>query len=299
MDVTVVIPAYNSAATLQRALQSVFAQTVSPAQVIVVDDGSSDDPAAALAPWQARVQLVRQANAGAAAARNHGVSLACTPWVAFLDADDYWHPDKLRRQVQALAQQPQLQLCCTGFRNVSADDPLLPWPALNDAPVLIDRAFSQTFEQPYLATPTVVLRRDAFEQAGGFREGLRTAEDVDLWLRLAWRHPIGRLPATLVTVVVTPGSTTARRQDGVFIDNLQVIDQFIADHPQFAQRHWASVRRARAKVLEDWGSQALSGGDASMARSQLLASLRQRPAVRPALLLAKALLAAALPGILR
>lgn len=299
MDVAVVIPAYNSAATLGRALQSVFAQTVTPAQVIVVDDGSSDDPAAALAPWQARVQRVRQANAGAAAARNRGVALARTEWIAFLDADDYWHPDKLRRQWQALAQQPQLQLCCTGFRNLMADDPLLPWPATDDAAVVIDRDFSQTFERPYLATPTVMLRRDAFEQAGGFREGLRTAEDVDLWLRLAWRHPIGRLPATLVTVVVTPGSTTARRQDGVFIDNLQVIDQFIADHPQFAQRHPRSVRRARAKVLEDWGSQALCGGEAALARRQLLASLRQRPAGRPALLLAKALLAGAWPGMLR
>lgn len=292
LRVAVIIPVYNSAATLERALQSVYTQTIAAAEVIVVDDGSADDPARVVSRFGSWVHFVSQANAGAAAARNKGVALASADLIAFLDADDYWHPRKLELQVRAFAETPNIDLCCTAFRTLPSSQALEPWPDLSAGQAHLLQDFATLFASPYLATPTVMVRRSAFLAVGGFRDHLSTAEDVDLWLRLGWRGVVARIESVLVTVVSTAGSTTARRRDGVFEDNLQVIDDFIANQPEFAVRHRSAIRRARGRVYEDWGSGALAAGDPVTARLRLWSSLRQRFALRPALLLVKALLAA-------
>ena len=104
------------------------------------------------------------------------------------------------------------------------------------------------------------------------------------------RWAVARLPDTLVTVVTTPGSLTGLRRDGVYVDNLQVIHDFIAEHPSFLKRYWVQVRRARALIYEQWGSGALAGSRLAQAQRLLLQSCLQWPARRPLLLLGKALL---------
>jgi glycosyltransferase involved in cell wall biosynthesis len=287
LTITVVMPVYNSAATIARALSSVFAQS-SPAQcVIVVDDGSTDGLAAALQPFIDQIQVVRQDNAGAASARNRGVSLAQTELIAFLDADDYWHPQKLALQRAAFESSPDLDVCSTVYRFVPAPK---DWEPLSLAPAVRYADFGQLFKMPYLGTPSVVVRKSAFLAAGQFRSNYRCAEDVDLWLRLGWLGPVARLPDTLVTVVTTPGSLKWLRRDGVYVDNLQVIHDFIAEHPAFLKRYWVQVRRARALIYEQWGSGALAGRRLAQAQRLLLQSIWQWPAQRPLLLLGKALL---------
>ncbi len=288
-SVAVVIPVFNGAGTLGRALESVFAQTQPPVQVIVIDDGSSDDPKSALGEFVDRVIFRTQANAGAAAARNAGATLADTHLIAFLDADDFWHPSKLECQVAAFQQNPDLLVCCTGYRCVSPTEVQQPWPPIDSKDFRCFTSFAQLFSRPYLATPTVMVKRSAFELAGGFREQFRTAEDVDLWLRLGWLGPVGRLSCVLTTVVATPDSITARHKEGVFRDNLKVITDFVAAHPEFGVAHGRAVQYAYAKVYEDWGSGALAGGDSATARTKLLQSLTCRIAFRPALLWAKSL----------
>ncbi len=296
-SIAVVIPVFNSAGTLSRALQSVFAQTRSPAQVIVIDDGSSDNPQTALGEFSDRVIYKSQANAGAAAARNRGVALADTDLIAFLDADDFWHPSKLELQVAGFEQHPDLLVCCTDYRCLSPTQAHAPWPPARPAGVLRFGSFAQLFSRPYLATPTVIVKKTAFELAGGFREQFRTAEDVDLWLRLGWLGPVGWLSCVLTTVVATPDSTTARHKEGVFRDNLKVIADFVGTHPEFAATHQRAVRYAYAKVYEDWGSGALARGDGPTARIKLFESLAWRIAFRPALLWAKSLWVSAVSSL--
>lgn len=288
-SVAVVIPVYNSAGTLYRALQSVFAQTLLPSQVIVVDDGSQDDPRSALLEFADRISFHVQLNSGAAAARNNAVARADADLIAFLDADDYWHPRKLELQVQAFSQDPDLLVCCTGYRCVSPMQAQAPWPLIDAVDLVRCATFAELFSHPYLATPTVMVKKAAFEASGGFREQLRTAEDVDLWLRLGWQGAVGRLPCVLTTVVTTPHSTTALHKEGVFRDNLTVIADFVAAHPEFGAAHGGAVRYAYAKVYEDWGSGALAVGDSATARTKLMQSLTWRIAFRPALLLVKSL----------
>ena len=175
---TVVIPAYNAAATIAVALDSVFAQTVPARQVIVVDDGSADGErlAEVLAGYGGKVRLLRQANAGPAAARNAGARACDGEWIAFLDADDSWLPHKLERQLE-LGRDPR-----AGLLHGRARAPALP-PELD---------FDALWECNRICTSMKVVRRRAFEAVGGFDESpeLVGAEDYHLWLRIAhagWR----------------------------------------------------------------------------------------------------------------
>src|SRR5258706_15592076 len=97
-SISVVIPAYRAAKTIGRAIASVIAQTHGVLEVLVIDDGSPDDVSAATERFGAAVTVIRKENGGAASARNLGIERARGDWIAFLDADDYWHPDKLKRQ---------------------------------------------------------------------------------------------------------------------------------------------------------------------------------------------------------
>ena len=110
--VTVVIPAYKAAGFIARALDSVFAQTRGPHEVLVIDDGSPDDLASAVRPYGGRVTLIHKPNGGAASARNLGLDRARGEFVAFLDADDYWSPNKLETQLGLFDRHPELGLVC-------------------------------------------------------------------------------------------------------------------------------------------------------------------------------------------
>lgn len=171
----VVIPAYNAATTIAAALDSVFAQTVPATQVIVVDDGSPDGErlASVLARYGDRVRLLRQANAGPAAARNTGARLCESEWIAFLDADDSWLPHKLERQLE-LGRDPR-----AGLLHGSARDRRPAPPREMD--------FATLWRCNRICTSMTMVRRKAFETLGGFDESpdLIGAEDYHLWLRIA------------------------------------------------------------------------------------------------------------------
>ena len=185
-DVSVIIPAYRAAATIGRALASVAAQTVKPREAVVVDDGSSDgtgDAARACAGTMAGIDLkvVDQENKGAGAARNRALAEAGATYVAFLDADDEWLPEKLEQSLARFDGPDKvlvshdvtfvengtewLQDCARHFR--AAGDP-----------------YVALFRKGYIGTCTAVARRDAVLAVGGFDEGLATAQDFDLWLKL-------------------------------------------------------------------------------------------------------------------
>jgi len=197
----VVIPAYNAAATIARALDSVFSQTVPAAQVIVVDDGSPDGDrlAAVLSGYGDRVRLLRQANAGPAAARNAGARHCTSEWIAFLDADDSWLPHKLERQLE-LGRDPR-----AGLLHGSARDGRPPLPRELD--------FATLWECNRVCTSMTVVRREVFEALGGFDESpqLIGAEDYHLWLRIAhagWK--VLACPERIGHYTPASGSITSR-----------------------------------------------------------------------------------------
>jgi glycosyltransferase involved in cell wall biosynthesis len=187
--VSVIIPAFRAAGYIAHTLSSVFTQSYTDVEVILINDGSPDTPqlVEAIAPWRERVVYLEQENAGAGAARNAGLAAARGAWVAFLDADDRWLPGFLEAQVRFLEAHPEYDVVYADAR-ITGDTPLAGKRFMDTTPSEGAVSFRSllTLECTVL-TSTVVARRSAIVDAGGFDASLRRGQDCDLWLRLAHR----------------------------------------------------------------------------------------------------------------
>ncbi|MDA8018756.1 MAG: glycosyltransferase [Thermoanaerobaculia bacterium] len=194
-DVSVVIPTWNRGDRLIGAVESVLQQTSSPREVIVVDDGSTDDTLSRLARVEdVRLRVVETERAGVSAARNRGVAVASGRWIAFLDSDDLWQPTKLERQVAEARR--------SGLLLVHSDEIWIR-RGVRVNPKLYHqkrggRIFVHCLPRCCISPSAALLRRDLFESLGGFDESLPACEDYDLWLRLCARRDVAYVDEKLV-----------------------------------------------------------------------------------------------------
>jgi glycosyltransferase involved in cell wall biosynthesis len=238
MNISVVIPAYNAAHFLPRCLSSVFAQTLQPAEVIVVDDGSKDDTAEVGRKLGARV--VSRPNGGLSAARNTGVQTSSSEWVALLDADDMWEPEKLRAQADRV--QDDTVLVYTGIR-IFGDD------GVRSTSLAVDPAEARRmlrYRNP-ITPSSVMARREALAQNGGFREDIRACEDWDMWMRLQRVGSFAAVPDALTDYYVYPASmsTDPKRM----LDAMEQILPTTLVEDLDGPARWAWTRRIRAVQL--------------------------------------------------
>lgn len=247
--VSVVVPAYNAAATLARALDSIAAQLPLPAEVIVVDDASRDATAAVAEAHALRPIIVRHpANRGGAAALHTGLEAASHDWVAVLDADDEWLPGKLAAQFDALAATPEASIVATGFVFVDRDGreawdygtaPFAHAGAEFWRNLLLDSAILQS---------SAMLRRRLALATGGVAATMRTGYDQQLFVRLAALGPVAYVHERLVRYHDSPGSLTKLPRTDDVLMVLRMHEQHIArfaDRLTSAQRHEALRRRHR------------------------------------------------------
>jgi glycosyltransferase involved in cell wall biosynthesis len=182
--ISVVIPAYNRAALLREAVASVLAQSLAEVELIIVDDGSTDDTPAVAAAFtgDVRVQFVRQANQGRSHARNHGARLAHGEWLGFLDSDDRYCPRALADHLAVIQRQPGLGLTLGGYEHIDASGDRIgerrPW---EEGPLTAEGWLFNCYGLP----GAMLVQRAWFERAGGFDPASEFAEDWDLFLRLA------------------------------------------------------------------------------------------------------------------
>lgn len=174
--VSCIIPVYNGAAYLAEALDSILAQTFPVSEIIVVDDGSTDDTAAVAAKYAPRVAYLRQENRGPASARNAGLAIATGEFISFLDADDTWHPEKLARQVSALQGETRAGICLTHVQNVWTPELAHERDRLGDHPF--------TRPVPGYVCQALLARRWVFAKVGHFDAKLRISEDTDWFTRV-------------------------------------------------------------------------------------------------------------------
>ena len=194
IEVCVIIPAYNRVNTISRAIDSVLAQTRPPKEIIVVDDGSTDATSEAVKMYE-NVILLRQKNMGVSAARNNGVMMAESEWIAFLDSDDVWMPQKLEKQMDFHQKNPT---CKVSYTNES-------W-IRNGLHVNMPKKFQKSWGDLYerslneclIAPSSVMIQRKLFDDMGGFDESLEVCEDYDLWLRIMKHHEFGLIDEALI-----------------------------------------------------------------------------------------------------
>jgi glycosyltransferase involved in cell wall biosynthesis len=184
MSVSVVIPAYNASRFIAETLQSVLAQTLLPDEILVVDDGSSDDTAAIAEAFGAPVRVFRRTNQRQAAARNFGVEQATGDWIAFLDADDLWAPNKLAMQFDELARHPEADICYTGRVLLLQRGDTATLGGVISVPPAAEIRRALFVDATFLPS-SVVIRRSTILGVNGFDPRIQYGnEDYDLWLRL-------------------------------------------------------------------------------------------------------------------
>lgn len=202
ITVSVIIPAYNAAATIGRALDSVRAQTGVGAEVLVIDDASADNTLEVvdqlIRPGE-NIRLIRMPkNGGASAARNAGIREARGRYLAFLDADDIWLPGKLLKQVAAIEADPDITLVTCNSQMTSVAGVPLKEGHVNRPPVAGRDAWKTLLVYNFLPTPTILTHTSLVRELGGFDEELAVGEDLDLWIKLAVRGKIAVLPDILI-----------------------------------------------------------------------------------------------------
>lgn len=209
--VSVIVPAYNAAHTVDRALRSVLAQSYRDLELIVVDDGSRDDTAARVAAMaDPRVRLLRlERNGGESRAMNAGIAAARGRYIAFQDADDEWLPGKLQRQVDAIEADDRISFVCTGLVHIYPDRRVVDIAGFAPSDTLWKRLLAESL----VAKPCVLARRDALQRAGPFDEALATGADQDMWIRLALEGTVVEIPEVLVNVFRQPDSLSNRYLD--------------------------------------------------------------------------------------
>lgn len=247
--VGVVVPAYNAGRFLADTLRSVMAQTRPADRVVVVDDGSSDDTAAVAAQFP-DVILVRQTNSGVAAARNRGAREVATDWVAFLDADDLWRPEKLQSQLEAARESGAESIFCD-LDLIDADGKPIASPPPPPVSFRIEDLLLHAETIPQGTSSTLLVRRTLFEAAGGYDGGLATMADWDLLIRLRERGSFVFVPRALVSYRRYAGSMS-RSVAMLERESILVLDKAFSSRTGSAWK--ALERRSRA-----WNDLVLSG----------------------------------------
>lgn len=194
--ITVVVPSYNSASTIRQCLDSVFSQTFQDFEILIIDDGSTDQSAEMIEGIMRRpecsgkLKLVKQANAGPSAARNKGIAMARGKFLAFLDADDYWASDKLALQMKYIALHPEL-----GMLGVASAEPI---GGGTDTLTMI--SFTQLLSRNYFKTSGVLIRRTLAEKFP-FNEKMKYSEDYRVWLQIARESPVAMINKNLCAAI--------------------------------------------------------------------------------------------------
>lgn len=273
--VSVVIPAYNCARYLPETIESALSQTLPPLEVIVIDDGSTDDTAEVLARYEGRISYIRQRNMGISAARNAGIRVARGTLIAFLDADDIWFPSILEQQREALSR-TGAGLAHTGFYNWDSATGRKTPPARDNS--LFDGHCYQKFFWNETGDPTsaYMVRRSCFDAVGLFDEGIPggCCEDLELWTRISRRFPFTYI-ATPLLLRRQHGGNITRHAERIAEGYFWAKQRALAADPKLRTALGEKVVRARlANAAFGAGYGYFERGDGRTARRYFLQSLR-------------------------
>jgi glycosyltransferase involved in cell wall biosynthesis len=269
--VSVVIPTYNSAALLREAIQSVLSQTYADFEVVVVDDGSTDNTESVVHSFGDQVCYVKQQNQGAGAARNHGIKRSRGEYVAFLDADDLWLPGKLGEQIPFLDRDPELGLVYSDWSVVPEQGEAQP-SYLRNLPAAAGYVFNELVQCGFILTSGTIVRRSCLEDVGFFDETLSIAQDYDLWLRICYRWKIALVNKPLVIKRNRDGNLSSNLIKTA-VERILLFEKALKQFPDMTPHSRRLVRRQVALNYWDVGYHYFEGMFLKEARRNFMYSL--------------------------
>ncbi len=263
--ISVIIPSYNSESFVCDAVRSVLAQTFSPLEILVIDDGSTDNTRGVLEQFGDRIRYYRQENRGPASARNTGIHFASGKLLAFLDADDVWLPDKLSKQYNVLAQQSEIGLVHSDIRYWHQDtgEKNLKWVGRER---FAGDCYICLFYENRVLTSSILVRKECFGKAGLFDERLGRAEDWDMLIRIARHYRFAYIPEPLIDYRLH-GAGLTNNEARMRESELRVLVKALRADPQLTKQLGKSfINNMLAHKSLCIGYQFLEDGDIKTAR---------------------------------
>ena len=242
-QVSVIIPTYNRARIIKEAVDSVLAQDFKDFELIVVDDGSTDNTSSVLAPYGDDIRIHFQENKGVSAARNRGIAEASGQFIAFLDSDDLWLPQKLTTQVEFFNQTPDALICQTEEVWIRNGIRVNPKKRHKKPSGMI---FEPSLALCLVSPSAVMIRRELLDSAGGFDETLPVCEDYDLWLRISSRFPVYLIE---IPLIIKRGGHDDQLSKGSGLDKFRIkaIEKIINTGILSDDQHQAAMKMLKNK----------------------------------------------------
>lgn len=206
--VSVIIPAYNVESYITDSINSALGQTWSNIEVIVINDGSTDNTLKSINEFKDQITIISQENMGVSAARNNAVKQANGKWIAFLDGDDIWESEKIEKQL-AQTQITKTRWSHTNSKYFGATIDKQSYRS-DYTEMYHGNVFSKIILSNFITTSTILMERTLYFEYDGMNESLDALEDWELWVRIAKKHPIGYIPESLTDYRVYPGSTSRK-----------------------------------------------------------------------------------------
>jgi glycosyltransferase involved in cell wall biosynthesis len=278
--VSVVVTSYNHARYLSQAIESVLAQTLKDIEVVVVDDASRDESPAILQRYADRVKVIQHpTNRGTYASLNEGIGLTEAPYIAILNSDDLWLPEKLEKQVAVMQSDARIGLVHTAFRPIDADgNPIEGNPlGVRFHPNPQGDLLTDLLTRNLFITSSVLFRRECLERCGWFEERLFGMGDWDMWLRIAEYYRIGYVPEVL-TLYRIHGQNTMYQRERMLADDLWIHEERICKRiPELLRRNGWRMRRALGIALAALGVIYNQRGERGKAYGAFTQSLKLYP----------------------
>jgi len=249
--ISVIIPAYNAEQHIEEALHSVFNQTYPNVEIIVVNDGSTDSTLQVLNKYQSKIKVLTQNNLGVARARNYAAEEATGDWLAFIDSDDRWTPDKLTTQFNSLNKEgwSHTNSIYFGF-NQDGKTKRSDLSSLSGGLV-----FNKLIIENFITTSTVLINKELFLSHNGFDESLKALEDWELWIRIARTEPLHYNDEVLGEYRITPGSTSRKTREvlplHIALINSIFSKEELAGHHKLKKQALSSSYNVHSYIAED------------------------------------------------
>lgn len=280
--VSVIIPTYNCARYITEAIESVLNQTCKDFEIIIIDDGSTDNTGNIINDYIEKNYTIKyfyQKNKGPAAARNNGLSKARGEYIAFLDSDDIWLPEFLHKLVSKIESNPETGFIYCGCLFVSAEREIIP-DYIRRNYFVRGNIVLDLFCNYFLMTGSVVIRKQCLDKVGYFNEKLLVGEDYDLFLRVAYHYKADFVNENLFERRVLSNSLSRKDFKLDARNDLETLKRFVKEHADFYISHRKIISARLADYYFSFGYKCLHNGEAVLAFPLFLYSMSHKPSVR-------------------